>query len=151
MRHVALVMLLGILAGMLAHVLWFSARRPADVDSVGSALAWLQEDLQLTQEQFARVRAIHEQSSPQLQQLAHEAARMRREFDAFERRRQTVGEIDFLAFADFVASQRHFDRLCAESTRRLIAAAAEEMNPGQRSRYLDRLDPALRARSDRYN
>ena len=151
MKHVTLVLLLGILAGALAHVLWYTARRPAEVDTVGHALAWLQQDLQLTQEQFTRFQAIHERSSPQLRQLAHEATRMRAEFDAFERRRQTLGEIDFLAFARFVESQRRLDRLCAEPTRRLIAAAAEEMNPGQRERYLDRLDPALRARSDRYN
>lgn len=151
MKHLALVLFLGAVAGAVAHTLWFSARRPVTTDPIGSALVWLQQDLQLTEEQFARVQAIHEQSGPQLQHLAREAARMRAEFNAFERRRETIGEIDFLAFARFVETQRHLDRLCAESTHRLIAAAADEMNPGQRERYLDRLDPALRARIDRLN
>jgi hypothetical protein len=151
MKHVAIVLLVGVLAGMGAHLLWFSARRPAAVDTADHVLAWLQQDLQLTDEQFIRVKAIHERSGPQLQQLAQQAARMRAEFAEFERRRQTVGEIDFLAFARFVDARRTFDRLCAESTRQLIAATAGEMSPGQRERYLDRLDPALRATAGRLN
>lgn len=144
MKHVALVLLLGALAGALSHVLWYGFRRPLPVETDAGALAWLQQDLQLTPEQFARVQAIHERSSAQLQQLAAQAARMRAEFDAFERRRQTDGEIDFLAFARFVQDQRELDRLCTESTRRLVAATAGEMSPRQRERYLDRFDPSLR-------
>lgn len=151
MKHVALVVLFGLLAGLGAHVLWFSVRRPSAVDTTNSVLAWLQQDLRLTDDQFARVKAIHERSGPQLQELAREAARMRAEFAEFERRRQTVGEIDFLAFARFVDTQRTFDRICAESTRQLIAATAGEMSPDQRERYLDRLDPALRATAGRLN
>jgi hypothetical protein len=151
MKHVALVLLLGVLAGTIAHACWFAARRPPPTDLPDNALAWLQHDLNLSDAQFARVKAIHEQSGPHLQQLALEAARMRAEFAAFEQRRQKVGEIDFLAFARFVDARRTFDRLCAESTRQLIAAAAGEMSPGQRERYLDRLHPALRSPGQQFN
>ena len=151
MKHVVLVLLIAALAGVASHALWYSVRRPATVDTTASALAWLQADLNLSDEQFERVKAIHERSGPQLQQLASRAARMRAEFLAFERRRQTDGQIDFLAFARFVEEQRAFGRLCVESTRRLIAATAGEMNPGQRERYLGRFDAALRADVGRLN
>lgn len=151
MKHVAIVLLLGALAGVLSHLVWFGLRRPPAADTPAHALAWLQEDLQLTEEQYARLRAIHETSRPQLRELAQQAARMRAEFDAFERRRRTDGEIDFLAFARFVEEQRTLDRVCTESTRRLIAAAADVMNPTQRARYLDRFAPASRSNVDRLN
>lgn len=146
MKHVVLVVLLGAVAGLISHVLWFSARRPAVIDSPESALAWLQQDLQLNPAQFARVKAVHESSGPQLQELAERAARLRAEFAAFERQRETAGEIDFLAFAQFVEQQRAFDRVCLESTRRVLTAAAEEMDAHQRERYLDRFGPLLRSR-----
>lgn len=142
MKHVTLVLLLGALAGVASHFIWYSARKPPPLDNAANALAWLREDLGLTEEQYQRVRTIHERSGPQLAQLAQQAERMRAEFAAFEQRRQTVGEIDFLAFARFVEEQREFDRICFASTRDLIAASAREMSPGQRERYLDRFDPA---------
>ncbi len=151
MKHVALVLLLGALAGLAAHLIWFQARRPTEVDTAAGALTWLREDLRLSEEQFARVKAIHEQSSPQFQQLAAEAARMRTELEVFERQRQTDGEIDFIAFAQFVQMRREFDRACAESTRQLIAATAREMTEGQRERYLEWLNPARRLTGERFN
>jgi len=151
MKHVALVILLGVLAGVISHVVWFGYRRPASSDTPANALAWLRQDLQLSDEQFARLKSIHESSGPQLQELAVEAERMRAEFAAFERRRQTDGEIDFLAFARFVDEQRALDRVCSESTRRLIAAAMDVMTPTQRARYLDRFGPALRSSNAQIN
>lgn len=151
MKHVALVILLGLLAGVVSHLVWFGYRRPVSSDTPANALAWLRQDLQLTDEQFARLKTIHESSSPQLHELAAEAERMRAEFAAFERRRRTDGEIDFLAFARYVDEQRAFDRICSESTRRLIAAATDVMTPAQRARYLDRFGPALRSSNDRIN
>ena len=151
MRHVAIVILLGLLAGLVSHLAWFGFRRPVASDTPANALAWLQQDLALDDAQFARLKAIHESSGPQLQELAVAAARMRAEFAAFERRRQTDGEIDFLAFARYVEEQRTLDRVCSESTRRLIAAAAGVMTPAQRARYLDRFSPAMRSPTDRLN
>jgi len=145
MKRVLSVLATGLACGVLAHVAWFGAHRPAGGADLDSQLAWMQQTLQLTPEQFARIKALHEQSSPRLLALAGQVTRMRGEFAAFERQRQTKGQIDFLDFARFVEQRRTIDRECAESTRRLIFAASELMNPQQRETYLAFLDPALKS------
>lgn len=145
MKRTPLVVFIGIAAGLLAHLGWFAAHRPAGGDNLAVQLAWMRECLGLSPEQFARIKQIHEQSSPRLLALAAEVGRMREEFAAFERERTTVGQIDFVEFARFVEQRRAVDRECAESTRRLILAATEVLNPPQRERYRALLDPALQA------
>ncbi len=144
MNRALLVVIAGIASGVLAHVAWFNARQPAAGDSLDSQLGWMQQTLQLSPEQFAQIRALHEQSSPRLLALATQVARMRGEFAAFEQGRRTTGEVDFLEFARFVEQRRAVDRECAESTRRLVLAASEIMNPQQRETYLTLLNPALK-------
>jgi hypothetical protein len=145
MKHLLLVVLAGVAAGLLANFAWFGAHRPARGDNLDAQLAWMQESLQLSPAQFARIKTLHEKSGPRLLALAAQVGRMREEFAAFERERQTVGQIDFLEFARFVEQRRNVDRECAESTRRLILAASAVMNPQQRERYLALLDPAFKA------
>jgi hypothetical protein len=144
MKRLLLVVAAGFAGGLLAHFAWFGLHRPAGAADLDSQLAWMQQTLQLTPDQFTRIKALHEQSSPRLLALAAQVAQMRGEFAAFEQERRTTGEIDFLEFARFVEQRRTVDRECAESTRRLILAASEVMNPQQREAYLAFLDPALR-------
>ncbi len=144
MKRALLVILAGLVSGVLAHVAWFDTHRPAGGEGLDSQLAWMQQTLALSPEQFARIKALHEQSSPQLLALAAQVARMRDEFAAFERERRTTGEVDFLEFAGFVEQRRAVDRECAESTRRLVLAASEILNPDQRETYLTLLNPALK-------
>ena len=144
MKRLPLVVAAGLAAGLLAHFAWFGVHRPAGAADLESQLAWMQQTWRLTAEQFARIKALHQQSSPRLLALAAQVARMREEFAAFEQARRTTGQIDFLDFARFVERRRAVDRECVESSRRLILAASEVMNPPQREAYLAFLDPALR-------
>lgn len=141
MNRALLVLLGGIACGVLAHVGWFAAHRPARADDLDAQLAWMRDSLQLSPAQFARLKELHEQSSPRLQALAAEVGRMRGEFAAFERERQSKGQIDFLEFARFVDQRRAVDRECLESTQLLVHAASEIMTAQQRKRYLALLDP----------
>lgn len=142
MKTAWLVLCLGFAAGLAAHSGWFVLRRPVQITGPTAPLEWMQADLHLTPEQFARIKALHEQSRPQLQALAARAARMRAELENFEQLRRADGSVDFLRFARFVEEHRTIDRLCVESTRRLIAATSGELTPTQRLRYLALLDPA---------
>jgi hypothetical protein len=140
MKRIALVLCLGLLGGVTAHYGWLAIEQPRTAkDSLDAQLAWIKTDLQLTPEQYARIKAIHEQSSPHLVALATSVARMREEFAAFERQRTTTGEIDFLEFARFVEERRRIDRDCLSSTRQLVDASAGVMTPLQRERYLSLL------------
>jgi hypothetical protein len=136
MKRGLLVLLLGVVVGFAAHVLYFRLHRPADPDSTDGQLAWLRLELHLTDEQFARISELHQASSPRLRALAAQVAQMRSEFAAFENTRRATDRVDFVEFARFVEARRNISRECLDSTRRLVLAAAGEMTPRQREQYL---------------
>ncbi|PTY08567.1 hypothetical protein DB347_03035 [Opitutaceae bacterium EW11] len=145
MKRAILVTLLGLLGGTVAHYGWLSSQGSrVGGEGLDAQLAWIKTDLQLTPEQYARIKAIHEQSSPRLLALASRVSRMRDEFAAFERQRKTTGEIDFLEFAQYVEERRRVDKECLQSTRQLVDASADVMTPRQRERYLSLLPAAHR-------
>ena len=79
---------------------------------------------------------IRDSSSPRLQALAVQVAQMQAEFAAFENTRRQTDHVDFIEFAQFVEVRRNISRECLDSTRSLVLAAANEMTPSQRERYL---------------
>ena len=68
--------------------------------------------------------------------MAVQVAALQVEFVEFEKARRTSDQVDFLEFARFVETRRHVSRECIDSTRQLVLAAAEVMNPKQRQRYI---------------
>ena len=136
MKRTVLLLLLGLVVGAGSHFTYYAMHRPAGLDSLDGQLSWIRSELNLTDAQFARVKELHEASSPRLRALAAEVARMQAEFAAFENTRRTTDRVDFLEFAQFVETRRNINRECLESTRRLVLATADVMNPDQRSRYL---------------
>ncbi|ATC63904.1 hypothetical protein CMV30_08045 [Nibricoccus aquaticus] len=145
MKRTLFIFLLGLVGGVGAHFGWLSlAKAPRHTADLGAQLKLMQASLGLDAAQVARIRALHEQSAPQLKALAAEVAAMRTELAAFERERAAEGRIDFLEFAKFVEERRRLDRECALSTERLVAEASRVMTPGQREQYLSLLEPALR-------
>lgn len=152
MKRMWLVLFAGGAGGLLAHFGWLEIHRPAQANDMAAQLAWIQDDLRLSPEQFARIKALHEQSGPRLLALEAEVVRLRDELSTFERGRRTTGQVDFLEFARFVEQRRIVDRACTESTRRLVLAASEVMTPEQRTRYLALLEPVRRAQAtDSFN
>jgi hypothetical protein len=140
MKSAFWIVLLGLLTGIAAHVGWYHWRRPPTVSN--DIVAWMKTDLELTDAQLARIRELHDRTGPQLREFAAEAARMRAEFETFERVRRTEGRVDFLAFARCLETWRRIDRDWSDVTRELVAATAGELTPDQRARYLTRLTPA---------
>lgn len=143
MKRTLLVLVCGLVAGAVAHVTWFRTHRPCPGDQLTCQLAWMRTELKLTDAQFARVRAIHEASSPRLLALAAQVAQMRDEYAAFERERVTEGRVDFLEFARFVEQRRAVNLECLEVTRQLVNATSSAMTPDQRERYLGLVGPAF--------
>lgn len=143
MKRALLVLLSGLVAGVCAHVGWFRTHRPCNGDQLNCQLAWIRTELKLTDAQYARICAIHEQTSPRLLALAAQVAQMRDEYAAFDRTRLTTDRVDFVEFARFVEQRRAIDRECLALTRELVAATSETMNPLQRERYLGLIGPAF--------
>lgn len=137
-----LIMFLGLAAGLIAFQGWTSWRAGCRDGDLSCKLAWMREDLSLTDAQFARVVELHARSSTRLRELALEIARMDQEFAAFEQTRRSEGRVDFLEFARFVGERREIEAAADQSARSLIAATADVMSPAQRSRYLALVAPA---------
>lgn len=136
MNRALLTLLLGIAVGVGAHTIYFQLHRPAGLDSLDGQMSWMKEELKLSDTQFARIKELHEASSPRLRALAAEVARMQAEFAAFENTRRNSDRVDFIEFAQFVETRRNINRQCLESTRQLVLASAGVMTPEQRAHYL---------------
>jgi hypothetical protein len=135
MKRGLLVLIFGVAVGIVSHVVYFQLHRPPDPGSLDGQLAWMKSELQLSDAQFARIRELHEASSPRLRALAAQVTQMQTEFTAFENTRRATDRVDFIEFAQFVEARRAIDRECLDSTRQLVLAAASEMTPSQREHY----------------
>jgi hypothetical protein len=136
MKRTILALVLGLVAGISAYSLYFRLNEPARTDTLEGQLAWMKSELQLTDSQFARIRELHRASHPQLQAMAAQVSQMQVEFAEFEKTRRTSDRVDFVEFARFVETRRSLNQACLDSTRRLVLASAEVMNPTQREQYL---------------
>ena len=136
MKRTLLTLLLGLAAGVGAHVAYYHQHEPAATDTLEGQLAWMKAELHLTEPQFVRIKELHQASHPRLQAMATQVALMQSEFAEFERTRRTTDRVDFLEFARFVESRRDLNRACLDSTKQLVLASAEVMDPEQRARYL---------------
>jgi hypothetical protein len=136
MRRGILVLVLGFAVGVTTHLIYFRLHRAPDPGSLDGQLAWMKSELNLSDAQFARIRELHEASSPRLRALANQVSQMQAEFAAFENTRRATDRVDFIEFAQFVETRRAINRECLDSTRQLVLAAAGEMTPKQREHYL---------------
>jgi len=136
MKRTFLTLVLGLAAGVGAHLAYYRQHAPAATDTLEGQLVWMKSELHLTEPQFARIKELHQASHPRLQAMATQVAVMQSEFAEFEKTRRTSDRVDFLEFARFVESRRDLNQACLDSTKQLVLASAEVMNPEQRARYL---------------
>jgi hypothetical protein len=136
MKRILLTLTLGLAAGIGSYFVYCRANEPTSRDTLENQLAWMKSELELTDSQFARIQELHRASHPQLQAMAAQVILMQAEFAEFEKARRTTDRVDFLEFARFVENRRNLNQACIDSTRRLVRASAEVMNPQQREQYL---------------
>jgi hypothetical protein len=136
MKRTLLTLVLGVAAGVGAHIGYYRQHEPSMTDTLDGQLVWMKSELHLTEPQFARIKELHQASHPRLQAMASQVALMQTEFAEFERTRRTTDRVDFLEFARFVESRRDLNRACLDSTKQLVLASAEVMDPEQRAQYL---------------
>jgi hypothetical protein len=142
MKRALLTLILGLGAGIGSYSVYFGFNEPTSTDSLEGQLAWIKSELHLTDSQFARIHELHQASHPQLQAMAAQVTLMQAEFAEFEQTRRDADRVDFVEFARFVETRRNLNQACLDSTRRLVLASAEVMNPTQREQYLHLLTTA---------
>lgn len=136
MKRTFQMLILGLAVGLGVHFTYYRLSLPVTSDTLDSQLAWMKTELQLTDSQYLRMMELHQASGPRLRAIASKIAGLQNEFQAFEKNRRTNDRVDFLEFARFVETRRHVRSESLDSTRQLVLAAAEVLNPQQRERYL---------------
>ena len=135
MKLSALVLLFGIATGAATYALLLRLHQPLNPASLNDEMAWIKSELNLNDDQYARIRELHEASGPRMRALAAQVVQMQQELVAFERTRRSSDRVDFIEFARFVEARRNVSRECLDSTRELVRAAASAMTPRQREHY----------------
>lgn len=88
-------------------------------------IRWLSAELKLTEEQVAQVRALHVAHCPDMDSLHEELEQQR-------------------AAAPGAPACEEVEKRCAQSTEQLISEVARVLEPAQRERYLELVQPCLR-------
>jgi len=135
-KRTLLTLTLGLAVGLGTHFTYFRLHQPAMTDTLDGQLAWMRTELRLSDAQFARIKEVHQASSPRLRAIAAQLAGLQAEFQSFEKTRRISDQVDFLEFARYVETRRNVRRESLDSTRQLVLAAAEVLTPEQRQRYL---------------
>jgi len=142
-KRTFVMLLLGTAVGAGAYFGHLHLRAPAGDGALDHHLAWMQSELQVSDEQLARLRALHEATEPQLRLLAAQVVQLQDELAGFEQNRRAQAEVDFLALGRVIETRRNVYQECLDATRRLVLASANLMTPEQRRQYLARVAPTL--------
>lgn len=143
MNRPILLLLLGLAAGVGAHLGYLNWRSENVLPPVGEELEWMRAELKLTDSQYARIASLHDMDRPRVRSLAGRIAAMQKQMDAFESERRTEGQVDFVAFAQFVENFRQVGLECERSTRQLVHDTASVLDPRQREMYLELVEPLV--------
>jgi len=134
-KRFLLVVLIGFAAGALTHIGFYAFRRPTVESRLAKNLAWMQSEFELDEEQYGRIRALHDRTGPELERLFTVLRTTREELLQLEELRRTADKVDFLAYHQAKAANRTARSQCRTLTLDLVYAVAEVMTPSQRARY----------------
>ena len=80
MKRVLTVLVLGAIGGIGAHLWYFQSHRPCTDPTLACELAWIRDELDLTQSQYATLQDLHQMSGPRLEALAGQMTVMQQQF-----------------------------------------------------------------------
>jgi hypothetical protein len=128
-------MLVGLVAGALAHVGLYAIRRPEIESRLALQLEWMRDEFKLSQAQYLKIRTLHDSTGPELERLFTLLHDSHREIDQLEQLRRTSDQVDFVAYHQASTQNRKARQDCRALTLGLVYAVAEVMTPEQRERY----------------
>ncbi len=135
MKRFLLIVMLGFVAGSMAHIGFYAFRRPTVESRLTRELAWMQSVFDLNNTQYSSIRALHQRTGPELERLFTVLRTTHEELNRLEEVRRTADKVDFLAFHQAKEANRKARLQCRTLTLDLVYAVAEVMNPEQRVRY----------------
>lgn len=135
MKRFLLVVLIGFVAGAAAHIGFYAFRRPTVENRLARDLAWMQTEFRLDDQQYGRIRALHNRTGPELERLFSVLRATHEELRRLDEMRRTADKVDFIAYHQAKEANRKARSQCRTLTLDLVYAVAETMNAEQRTRY----------------
>ncbi|WP_309023656.1 hypothetical protein [Pelagicoccus sp. SDUM812002] len=98
-------------------------------------MEWLRSELDLSEEQFARITRLHGDREREIRTLSRKVRDLELLLAELEAERVTNGYVDYLEIRNYLKAKRKLDEACVKSTSDLIASVGDVMNVDQRKRY----------------
>ncbi len=128
----------GLAAGFVAHLSYFQAYTPeCPPSALECEMEWLRDELDLSDEQYARIARVHNESSQEISVLSKRVRELELLLAELEAERVREGYVDFLEIRTYMEAKRKLDEACEKSTSDLIASVGSLMDVEQRKRYLN--------------
>jgi hypothetical protein len=116
-----------------------TAKAPAtglNGDSLIDQLAWMQDRLDLSQEQFLELVDLHNRYAGQFETLYTELVRLESRYEEFEQLRVNNEMIDFLALYEVLSERKEKEGSAMALSRELVARVSAILRADQRGNYL---------------
>lgn len=98
-------------------------------------MEWLRGELDLSEEQYARILQVHDQRTAEIRSLSKRVRELELLLAELESDRVREGYVDFLQIRDYLEVKRKLDEACEKSTSDLIVSVGSFMDLEQRKRY----------------
>jgi hypothetical protein len=135
MRKGILTLVAGLIAGLLAQVLYYSSFKPCQDETLECHLAWIQDYLSLSSDQYELVVAMHRDHQPIIGQLEQQIRQLEIRLAALEEERIENDHIDFIAFYSYLQEKVDLDKTRDTSTQSFLTQVGEIMNSDQKERF----------------
>lgn len=139
-----LVIVLGTALGVCSHFAYFNTYSAEMRSTSGlNKMEWLRAELDLTEEQFARITRLHEDRESEIRTLSRKVRNLELMLAELEAERVTEGYVDYLEIRNYMEAKRKLDEACLKSTNELIASVGDVMDLEQRRRYFSIVQESL--------
>ncbi|MDQ8186519.1 hypothetical protein QEH53_13030 [Pelagicoccus sp. SDUM812002] len=130
------VLVIGLACGLVAHFSYVDAYAPGCFSADAECeMEWLRSELDLSEEQFARITRLHGDREREIRTLSRKVRDLELLLAELEAERVTNGYVDYLEIRNYLKAKRKLDEACVKSTSDLIASVGDVMNVDQRKRY----------------
>lgn len=142
MRKGALVLLIAALGSLLVYCVYFyCATQPiqAMLTKPEGEMEWLRREFNLTDAQFAKIKALHEAYRPKCDLMCQRIAEANTKLDLLIQNNHALTPEIKAA----LANRSEIERQCRETMLAHIYSVSAEMNPRSARRYVDKMRPRM--------
>lgn len=129
------IIIIGLIAGLITHGLYYKAFKPCEDETLECQLFWIQDYLSLTPDQYELVVAMHRDRQPEISALENRIQSLEAQLEDLEEERIENDRIDFIAFYSYLQEKVNLDKTRETSTDSFLAKVGSIMSSDQQERF----------------